>query len=478
MENLDPRTTLRADYEAINARLGGANLIQIVVSAPGEQGFLDPANLRALADLQAWLVAQPEIGGAVSLADYVALVNQAMADGDPAALRIPDNARAVGQLLLFAASDEAKRLSDARYQVANVMVRASVGDSRGVAALVRRIESRLAALPNGLGASVTGNVVLFGESLDDLASGQWSSLVAAFAMIYGCLAALFTSLRAGLLALFPNLVPIALYYGALGFLGIPLNPWTSLVGSIALGIAADDTIHYMSRFNLEARRLADERRAVRAALRGVIRPVTLTLIGLCLGFGVLGFSELRSQAQFGWLAAATLAIGWCVDMALTPALCSGVRVVTLWDVLTLDLGSHPAREIPLFADMAPRQMRVVVLVASMRELRADEVLFREGDLAQHGYLVLDGRLEESVARDGGRIVLGELARGDMAGEIGLFAQRRSGDVRALAATRLVRFDGNDLELLRQRSPRTAALLYRNLNRIQSERHLDTARRVR
>ena len=66
----------------------------------------------------------------------------------------------------------------------------------------------------------------------------------------------------------------------------------------------------------------------------------------------------------------------------------------------------------------------------------------------------------------------------MAGEIGLFAQRRSGDVRALAATRLVRFDGDDLELLRQRSPRTAALLYRNLNRIQSERQLDTTRRVR
>ena len=179
------------------------------------------------------------------------------------------------------------------------MVRASVGDSRGVHQLVDRIEARLAQLPNGLGATVTGNVVLFGESLDDLVGGQWSSLLAAFAMIYACLAALFTSLRAGLLALFPNLVPIALYYGALGFLGIPLNPWTSVVGSIALGIAADDTIHYMARFNLEARRLADERRAVRAALRGVIRPVTLTLIGLCLGFAVLGLprcARRRSSA--------------------------------------------------------------------------------------------------------------------------------------------------------------------------------------
>jgi predicted RND superfamily exporter protein len=476
--NLDRSTQMRADYEAINARLGGANLIQIAIDSPLEQAFLEPANLRVLTELTQWLGAQPEIGGAVSLADYVALVNRAMSDGDPAALRVPDTKRAVGQLLLFGASDETERLTDARYQTANVVVRASVGDSRGVAALVERIETRLAALPEPLHATVTGNVVLFGKSLDDLAGGQWASLGAAFLMIYACLAALFTSLRVGVLALFPNLVPIALYYGALGWLGITLNPWTSLVGSIALGIAADDTIHTMARFNTEARRLGDERRAIDAALRGVIRPITFTLVGLCLGFSVLGFSELRSQAEFGLLAAATLAVGWAVDMTLTPALCAGVRVVTLWDVLTLDLGADPAREIPLFAGMSRQQMRIFVLLASPRTLAAGELLFREGDPARHGYLVLEGRLETSVERDGERIVLEPIERGDTTGEIGLFAMRRSADVRALAPTRLVRFDGEDLERLRLRSPRTAALLYRNLNRIQSERQLVTTVRVR
>ena len=476
--NLDRSAQMRADYEAINERLGGANLIQIAIDSPAEQAFLEPANLRVLAELTQWLGTQPEIGGAVSLADYVALVNRAMSDGDPAALRVPDTKRAVGQLLLFGASDETERLTDARYQTANVVVRASVGDSRGVAVLVERIETRLAALPAPLHATVTGNVVLFSKSLDDLAGGQWASLAAAFVMIYACLAALFTSLRVGLLALFPNLVPIALYYGALGWLGITLNPWTSLVGSIALGIAADDTIHTMARFNAEARRLADERRAIAAALRGVIRPITFTLVGLCLGFSVLGFSELRSQAEFGLLAAGTLAIGWVVDMTLTPALCAGVRVVTLWEVLTLDLGSDPAREIPLFAGMNRQQMRIFVLLASPRTLAAGELLFREGDAARHAYLVLDGRLETSVERDGERVALEPIQRGDTTGEIGLFAMRRSADVRALAPTRLVRFDGADLERLRLRSPRTAALLYRNLNRIQSERQLATTIRVR
>ncbi|RIK95887.1 MAG: hypothetical protein DCC71_22915 [Proteobacteria bacterium] len=470
--NLGREAPLRADYEAINERLGGANVIQIVVESPDDGAFLEPANLRALGELTHWLAAQPEVGGAVSLADYVAVVNRAMADGDPAALRVPDTRRGVSQLLLFGASDETKRLADARYQMANVVVRSSVGDSRGIAALVERIEARLGALPPPLAASVTGNVVLFGESLDDLAGGQLWSLAAAFLMIYACLAALFTSLRAGLLALFPNLVPIALYYGALGALGVTLNPWTTLVGSIALGIASDDTIHFMARFNTEARRLADERRAIGAALRGVIRPVTFTTVGLCLGFAVLGLSELQAQAEFGLLAAATLAVAWSVDVLVTPALCAGVRVVTLWDVLTLDLGPDPAREIPLFAGMTRQQMRIFVLLATVRELRAGELLFRAGEPARHAYLVLDGALEVSRGEGAERRVVAEVGRGGTTGETGMFAARRGADVSARRATRLVRWDGEDLERLRVRSPRTAALLYRNLNRIQSERRLE------
>jgi CRP-like cAMP-binding protein len=155
-----------------------------------------------------------------------------------------------------------------------------------------------------------------------------------------------------------------------------------------------------------------------------------------------------------------------------------VRVVTLWDVLTLDLGHDPAREIPLFEGLTSQQMRIFVLLASMRSLRKGEVLFREGEPARHAYLVLDGRLSCSLDRPEGRVPLGTMERGATVGEIGLFALRRSNDVEAESDVRLVRFDGGDLERLRQRSPRTAALLYRNLNRIQSERLLETTSRVR
>src|SRR5690606_12312172 len=420
---------LRADFEAVNARLGGANLIQIPLQAAGDQPFLEPANLRAVEALQAWLAEQPEVGGTVSLVDTLKLLNQALHDGDPAAHALPATRRQMGQLLLFGANEETRRLVDAEHRTANLIVRSTVGDSRSVADLVARIRARLAALPEGLVGEPTGNVVLLGESIDALSRGQWTSLLAAFAAIYLCLAALFTSWRIGLLAVFPNAVPIALYYGALGATGLPLNPWTSLIGSIALGIAADDTIHLMARFNTEARRLADERRALFATLRAVIRPITFTLLGLCAGFAVLGFSELRSQAQFGLLAAATLAFGCVADLTVTPALCAGVRVVSLWEVLSLDLGADPQRQIPLFDGMSRRQARIFALVATMRELRAGERLRRAGGAGQHAYLVLDGRLRASL--QGGSIGLFEYRRGDVVGEIGLFSARRAADVHAV-----------------------------------------------
>lgn len=473
--NLDPGAPLRVAFEAVNERLGGANLIQIPVQGDAPETFLEPANLRALEALQGWLAQQPEVGGTLSLVDTVKLLNQALHDGDPAAYAVPETRRQVHQLLLFGANDEMSRLVDAQYRTANLVVRSTVGDSRGVADLVARIDAQLAALPPGLRGEPTGNVVLLGESIDDLSRGQWSSLVAAFAAIYLCLAALFTSWRVGLLALFPNVVPIALYYGALGVSGIPLNPWTSLIGSIALGIAADDTIHFMARFNTEARRLADERRALLASLRAVLRPVTFTLVGLCLGFAVLAFSELRSQAQFGLLAAATLALGWVADVTVTPALCAGVRVVTLWEVLTLDLGADPQHQIPLFDGMSRRQARIFVLMATVRRLGAGELLMRAGDEGRHAYVVLEGRL--CATRESGAVALFEYGRGDVVGEIGLFSTRRAADVHALEDVRLVRFDGSDLERLRRRYPRTAALVYRNLNRVQPQRMLATASRV-
>jgi predicted RND superfamily exporter protein len=469
---------VRTDYEAINERLGGANALMIIVEADEDFAFTRPENLAALRDLQSWLEAQPEISVTTSIADVVMLLNRAFHDDDPAAFAIPDEARATRQLLFFGGDEVTRGFADKKLRTVHVAARSRVADSEPASALQRRITQRLQQLPAGLHGRVTGDAVLLARTVDEIARGQLESIATALLTIYLTLSALLMSFRVGLIALLPNLLPIAVYYGVLGLFDIPLGLATSLIGSIALGIAVDDTVHYFTRFNLDARRLGSEHDATVATLRSLIRPVTFTTAGLCLGFLMLTFSEMRSQVQFGLLAAFTLAVAWMLELTLSPALCSSVRLVTLWDLLGLDLGDKPEREVPLFEGLSGRQARIFALMSALETKPAGTRLCSEGEPGNDMFVVIDGELSASLPRDGGRVEFARMRRGETVGEIAIFSGLRSADVDVVADARVLRFDDAALGRLRRRYPRIAAVVNHNLARLLAERVMNTTRTLR
>lgn len=469
---------IRTTFESLNERLGGLSSFFIVVDADENQAFSRPENLRELRKLQDWLEAQPEIGSTASLADGVMLLNQAFNDNDPTAFKIPARQGLVRELLFFGGEDLSNGFVDGRLRTANITIRAKISDSGAVAALMERVQARLDQLPKRLNARPTGDLVLLSHTMDDITQGMLSSSGTAFLTIYLTLCLLLTSFRVGLYALIPNLVPVAVYYGALGLTGIPLNLSTSLIGVITLGIAVDDTVHYFARFALEARRLGDEKQATLTTLRSVIRPVTFTTVGLCLGFLALTASELRNQVEFGLLSAFTLMVGWVLELTLSPAICSGVRLVTLWDVLTLDLGHEPQRSIPLFQGLTKRQARIFALMSSTVELPQGKRLFAEGDPGDEMFIIIDGELTAGLEREGQRVEFNRMHRGDVVGEVALFAQGRSADVDVTENVRLLRFGEAELTRLRQRYPAIAAVVYANLSRILAARITNTIKTLR
>jgi hypothetical protein len=247
---------------------------------------------------------------------------------------------------------------------------------------------------------------------------------------------------------------------------------------MALGVAIDDTIHYFARFNQDAKRFANERLATISALRAVGRPVTYTSIAICLGFLVLTTSELRTFIEVGALGAFTLAFAWLVDVTLTPALCSGLRVVTLWDTLTLDLGHSPNTSIPLFKGLSNAQARILALMASLRRVPAGQRLIRMGDEGRELWVIIDGKLRVSVPRGEGEIELGTYTRGEVIGEIGLFGQRRSAHVDVVEDSRLLRLTPGNLARLGRRYPRIATQVLTNLSEVLAERLVKTTSRLR
>jgi uncharacterized protein len=469
IKGFDAQAPVRVDYEAINSAFDGANLVSILIETYVNDALTDPGLIRQIESLQAWLQEQPEVGAVVSYVDHLKLINRNLNDGDANHYRIPDEANAVKQLLVFGGSDEIRRVIDSRFRTALIAVRIKVDGSIEIADFVARTESRLRELAPPLDGRVTGSPVLATRTVNEIASGQLTSLLVAFGVIWAMLALLFTSIRSALLAMLPNTLPVALYFGTLGLLDVTLNPTTSLIACVVLGIAVDDTIHFLTRFNHDARAKASEKAAVKSALAAVLRPVTFTTIALCLGFLVFTGSELQNQVQFGALAAFTIFLAWVTDITLTPALGSRLRIVTLWDILRLDLGQSPQHTIPLFSGLSLRQARVFALMSKLERHPAGARVIRHGDDARDIYVVVDGTLQVWIDRHDERKSLATMARGAVMGETGYFGQRRTANVDALTPVRLLRFDSQDLERLRLRYPRIAAVIYRNLNRIQAER---------
>ena len=475
--NFASDSAVRKGFDIVNEKLGGANNFYIVLEGSHRDAFKEPANLRQLQDLQAWLLEQPEIGGTLSIADYLMLINQAFNDNDPAFHKIPDNKRLITQLLFLSSSEDLDRIVDSRYQTTNLVVRSRVINSDLMTGLIDRIQARLADLPEQLKATVTGNPVLISETLTNIIVGQARSVGLALVFVYLILAVMFMSQRIGFVALLPNILPVALYFGSLGFFGISLNPSTSLIAPMVLGIAIDDTIHYFSRFNREVRLNANDRKATLLAMKAVGRPVTLTSVGLCLGFLVLMDSELRMQAQVGIMASYALAIAWLCDFMLTPALCATIRFTTLWDALTLDLGKNPQESIPLLKGLRTSQARIVALMAKVISVPQGKRLIRDGDDGNEMYVVIEGTLRASIAGKDGPVNIASYGRGDVVGEAGLFYEKRTADVDVTEDSRLLCLTQSNLDRLSRRYPYIANKVFRNLNKVLATRLFTTTHRL-
>lgn len=460
---------VRADYEAINTAFNGANTLAILIETHVTDALTNPELAREIEQLQVWLRQQPEVGAAISYVDFLKLTNQSLNGNDSVYFAIPDNAPEIKQLLVFGGNEELQRFIDARLRSTQVTVRINVDGTAPIGALVERIERRLAELPPPLNGKVTGSAVLTLHTVGEIVGGQGLSIAIAVGGIWVLLSMLFTSLRAGFLALLPTVIPVAVYFGTLGLLDIPLSPTTSLIACIVLGVTVDETFHFLARFNADAREQASEMAAAKSALAGVLRPISLNMLALCLGFLAFTGGGLQSQITFGALAAFTLFVAWVMDITVTPALGSYMRIVTLWDLLRLDLGKSPQHTIPLMAGLTLREARVFALLSRMEKHAAGQRVIREGDWARDMYVIVDGELQAWVDRDGERRTLSTMGRGAVLGEAGFFGQRRTANVDAMSDARLLRFGSEELERLRARYPKIAATVFRNLNRIQAER---------
>lgn len=475
---------IRFAHTAISARVAGALPFYVVVGTGQPQSMVDMRALRELRELQRYLESLPGVSRTVAFTDYLDLLDAGLRAGGDIVLDEQGNEVKPGDVKSF--WDDPGRLDEVLTLVrqnpetfrsvvthdfgqANVLVRTRFETSTEIAEVVRRIREWAEQHP-GMPAEPTGSIILLNGTTDDVVWGQVQSVSVALAVIFVVMSLLFLSAKVGFIAMLPNIVPVVLFFGILGWSNIMLNIGTSIIAAIALGIAVDNTIHYMVRFNRELQITYDERRSLSAALSTVGRPIVYTSVALTLGFLVMRLSDFVPIRDFGSLSAATMLAALVANVVLLPALLAQTRIVTLWDLLFVKLGKDPHKTVRLFHGLRRAQARIAVLLGRLQNVPAGQAAVRQGELGEEMYVIINGRADVVVhGADGRRRLVHQLKRGDVFGEMGLVRrQQRTADIIAVEDLELLAVDQRFLERLQRRYPRIAATVFLNLTRILSD----------
>jgi len=482
-----PDSPVRAEHAAISERVAGALPFYVVVGngAPGSMITLEA--LRRLRDLETFIDAIPGVTRSVALTDYLDLLDRGLrASGDivldeegrpvePASVKsFWEDPRRLDEVLVLVKQNPAafRSVVTADFGQANVLVRTRFETSLEISEAVARIRRWAAEhQPPTVPATPTGSIVLLNGTTDDVVWGQVTSVTLALAVIFVVMSLLLLSAKVGFLAMVPNVVPIVLFFGILGWSGIMLNIGTSIIAAIALGISVDNTIHYMVRFNRELQATYDERRSLATALRTVGRPIVYTSAALGAGFLVMRLSDFVPVRDFGVLSAATMLGAMVTNLVLLPALLAQTRLVTLWDLLFAKLGKDPHKTIPLLQGLRRTQARIAVLLGRLEAVPVGGLAVRQGETGEAMYVIIGGCADVVVqGPDGRRRVVQRFGRGDVFGEMGLVRRaQRTADVVAVEPLELLAVDERFLSRLQRRYPRIAATVFLNLARILSDR---------
>ncbi|MFN3239132.1 MAG: cyclic nucleotide-binding domain-containing protein, partial [Pseudomonadales bacterium] len=253
----------------------------------------------------------------------------------------------------------------------------------------------------------------------------------------------------------------------------PLNPGTAMVAVIAVGIAIDGTIHLLARYNELCRSTSDYKSAVNQAVKEVATPLIISSIALALGFGILLFSNFTVVAQFGALAAATMLISIFANLLITPIIMARIRLVGLYQIISMQVDEAVLDESPLFKGMTRYQRRKAILISELHEFEPGDKIVEQGTIGRSMYMLLAG--EANVIRRDGDVerVLAELPAGQIIGEVGYIQPiERTADVTASTHVSALRFDYDRMQKDLKFFPNIVAQLNFNISAILGGRLAD------
>ena len=321
----DESVEYRQDTDWVSANLTGANLIQFNLQSGEANGVSEPAFIQTVADFTEWALNEEVVTHVQSISDTFKRLNRDLNEGDEAFYSIPESRELAAQyLLLYELSlpfglDMNNQL-DISKSSTQVVVTLDDMTTNELRSWIARAEGYLAET-HKTNLTAVGPTVMFAYiSKRNIESMLIGTLLAVF-LISGVILIALRDVQLGLISLIPNLLPAALAFGVWGALVGQVNMAVAVVAGMALGVVVDDSVHFLTKYQIARRELKlSARDAVISAFNGVGTALVVTTLILVAGFAILAQSSFGVNSYMAMLTAIALVIALIADLTLLPAL--------------------------------------------------------------------------------------------------------------------------------------------------------------
>ncbi|MBU1233051.1 MAG: MMPL family transporter [Proteobacteria bacterium] len=320
---------IRLATEEIDREMRGTVSFDVVIDTGKADGLYDPDFIRSLEEAALkfgnYKTEDLFVGKVLALTTVLKETNRALHDNNQDYYSIPDNSELIAQeLFLFqlSGSDDLEELVDQQFSKTRFTMHVPYRDTSRYKKFVSDVRSDLVERFPECDIVTTGVNAIFVEILNNVMTSMTRSYTIALVLISGLMILMLGKIRMGLLSMIPNLFPIVLIMGLMGWCGIPLDFGTILIGSITLGLVVDDTIHFLHNFARYYDEYGDPKKATQKTLNTVGRAMLVTSLVLAGGFLCDLFSELTLNKYSGFLIASTILAALITDYFLAPAILS------------------------------------------------------------------------------------------------------------------------------------------------------------
>jgi hypothetical protein len=338
VDDLPKTDKIYTDLKFFESNFKGVMPLEIVVDTKKKYGVSrNLNNLLRIDTFSQYLAAQPYIGKPLSITEGLKFAKQAFFEGDSVNFSMPAeyDLPALSQYLSMR-NDGSNNNSftklvssfmDSNRQEARISVSMQDVGSARLPLILDSIQNKASTIFDSTKYNVqlTGTSVTFVEGSRFIINGLKESIVWAFLLIALCMLYLFKSLRILLCSLIPNVVPLIITAGIMGWAGVAIKPSTVLVFSVALGIAIDITIRFLVNYKQESKGIADARKNVISTIHSTGLSIIYTSVVLIAGFVIFCFSGFGGTQSLGWLTSVTLVSATITNLVLLPAMLIDLR---------------------------------------------------------------------------------------------------------------------------------------------------------